>query len=111
MRHIEITPILDGGHNWHTADEHMRQTLPRHWSALGPSTVYPFRIDSVTSNGTANIVVHGLGVPQQSYNVQTSQNLGNGFQTITITTADAAGNLIYQEAVNAGPKFYRFAQQ
>jgi enterochelin esterase-like enzyme len=27
-------PILNGGHRWSVADEHMRQTLPLHWQAL-----------------------------------------------------------------------------
>jgi enterochelin esterase-like enzyme len=27
-------PILEGGHRWVVADEHMRQTLPLHWQAL-----------------------------------------------------------------------------
>jgi enterochelin esterase-like enzyme len=27
-------PILEGGHHWMVADEHMRQTLPLHWQAL-----------------------------------------------------------------------------
>ncbi len=29
-----IDPILQGGHKWATADEHMRQTLPLHWDVL-----------------------------------------------------------------------------
>ncbi|HEX6291314.1 MAG TPA: alpha/beta hydrolase-fold protein [Herpetosiphonaceae bacterium] len=29
-----LPAILAGGHNWRTADEHMRQTLPHHWAAL-----------------------------------------------------------------------------
>ena len=32
----EIAAVLEGGHNWKTADEHMRQTLPLHWRALAP---------------------------------------------------------------------------
>lgn len=32
----EIASVLPGGHNWKTADEHMRQTLPLHWSVLNP---------------------------------------------------------------------------
>jgi enterochelin esterase-like enzyme len=31
----EIASVLDGGHKWAVADEHMRQTLPLHWSYLG----------------------------------------------------------------------------
>jgi enterochelin esterase-like enzyme len=30
-----VTPVLRGGHNWKTADEHIRQTLPLHWKVLG----------------------------------------------------------------------------
>lgn len=30
----QIDPILEGGHNWDTADEHLRQVLPLHWQAL-----------------------------------------------------------------------------
>lgn len=29
-----VSRVLHGGHNWKTADEHMRQTLPLHWRAL-----------------------------------------------------------------------------
>ena len=37
----EISPaVLPGGHHWATADEHMRQTLPLHWSVLGQAP-YP----------------------------------------------------------------------
>ncbi|HYP18703.1 MAG TPA: S-layer homology domain-containing protein, partial [Chloroflexia bacterium] len=32
-----VPNVLEGGHNWNTADEHMRQTLPLHWQELGPS--------------------------------------------------------------------------
>jgi enterochelin esterase-like enzyme len=32
-----VTNVLEGGHNWNTADEHMRLTLPLHWQELGPS--------------------------------------------------------------------------
>jgi S-formylglutathione hydrolase FrmB len=31
-------PVLDGGHKWAVADEHMRQTLPLHWGVLRAST-------------------------------------------------------------------------
>ncbi|MEY2546241.1 MAG: hypothetical protein QOG48_1358 [Verrucomicrobiota bacterium] len=45
----EISPaVLAGGHHWATADEHMRQTLPLHWSALGQAT-YP-KPDLVITN-------------------------------------------------------------
>ena len=33
-----VPNVLEGGHNWNTADEHMRQTLPLHWQQLGPSS-------------------------------------------------------------------------
>jgi enterochelin esterase-like enzyme len=29
-----VAPVLRGGHNWKTADEHMRQTFPLHWQVL-----------------------------------------------------------------------------
>lgn len=29
-----VDPILEGGHNWATADKHMREVLPLHWEAL-----------------------------------------------------------------------------
>jgi S-formylglutathione hydrolase FrmB len=32
-----IEPILEGGHNWASADKHMHQTLPLHWAALRDS--------------------------------------------------------------------------
>src|SRR5207253_4901852 len=84
----EISPILDGGHNWGTADEHMRQTLPLHWSALGPATVYPFRVDSVGKNQTGSVSVHALGVPMQMYKVQTTSSLADHFETVDAITAD-----------------------
>ena len=36
-----VKGVLRGGHNWKTADEHMRQTLPLHWQALSRSAVSP----------------------------------------------------------------------
>jgi enterochelin esterase-like enzyme len=40
-----IPSILTGGHKWHIADEHMRQSLPHHWAALrasaGPTWYLP----------------------------------------------------------------------
>ncbi|MDQ3705232.1 MAG: alpha/beta hydrolase-fold protein [Chloroflexota bacterium] len=32
-----VPSVLEGGHNWKTADAHMRVTLPHHWQQLGPS--------------------------------------------------------------------------
>jgi hypothetical protein len=32
-----VPNVLEGGHNWNTADEHMRLTLPLHWQELGQS--------------------------------------------------------------------------
>jgi enterochelin esterase-like enzyme len=30
--------LEDGSHNWHTADRHMRYTLPHHWQVLRPTS-------------------------------------------------------------------------
>lgn len=32
------SPVLAGGHNWQTADEHLRQTLPLHYAAMQAPT-------------------------------------------------------------------------
>ena len=106
----EITPILDGGHNWATADEHMRQTLPLHWSALGAATVYPFRADSIVKDNSANVTVTGLGVPGQTYNLEKTGNLVNSFQTKANIAADETGKMVFDEGSAGTRAFYRFSQ-
>ena len=109
----EISPVLDGGHNWATADEHMRQTLPLHWAALGPATVYPFRVESVTKEQTGNMVIRGVGVPQHQYNVEGSFDLSSAFDTLSTITADQNGELIFRETPqsNTQHRFYRFRSE
>lgn len=106
----EITPVLDGGHNWATADEHMRQTLPLHWSALGPATVYPFRINSVVKTGTTSVSVSGEGSPLQTYNVEAIDSLTKRFQPLDTVTADSSGKLVFSGTAGPGPRFYRFTR-
>ncbi|MBA3533955.1 MAG: esterase [Ardenticatenales bacterium] len=36
-----VTPVLSGGHNWHTAVAHMQQTLPLHWATLSDAVLVP----------------------------------------------------------------------
>ncbi|MDQ5823599.1 MAG: alpha/beta hydrolase-fold protein [Chloroflexota bacterium] len=47
-----VPNVLEGGHNWNTADEHMRVTLPHHWQQLGPSGGPP-GTPSATGTATA----------------------------------------------------------
>ena len=108
----EITAVLSGGHNWGTADEHMRQTLPLHWSVLGPATVYALTIDSIAKAESGDVVVHGSGTPLAQHAVEATESLAQQFQQIDTVTADANGNLSYEDAAsgNFSRRFYRFSR-
>ena len=108
----EIAAVLEGGHNWATADEHMRQTLPLHWTALNPATAYPLRVDSITRDQSGKIVVTGAGIPLQEYTVATTPTLTNAFTSTATASADPDGKLVYEDQNEAGaPRgFYRFVQ-
>ncbi|HJT80455.1 MAG TPA: alpha/beta hydrolase-fold protein [Chthoniobacterales bacterium] len=93
----EITAVLEGGHNWATADEHMRQTLPLHWNVLNPATAYPLRTESVAHEQDGTFVVTGSGVPLQEYTVETTTMLTTGFTAATTISADGAGKLNFQD--------------
>lgn len=108
----EITAVQAGGHNWGTADEHMRQTLPLHWSVLGPATVYALSIDAVARTGTGHVALHGSGTPLAQHHVEANETLAPQFQSIATVTADADGNLSFEDA-DAGSfsrRFYRFSR-
>lgn len=108
----EITAVLDGGHNWATADEHMRQTLPLHWNVLNPATAYPLRLDSITKDQSGPIFVTGSGVPLQAYNVETTATLLSGFTATATISGDSAGTLTFQDQNESGAPhgFYRFVE-
>ena len=108
----EITAVLDGGHNWATADEHMRQTLPLHWAVLNPATAYPLRVESITRDQNGTIRVNGAGVPLQEYNVQTMASLATSPSATTTVSADGDGKLLFQDQNETGAPygFYRFVQ-
>ncbi len=105
----EITAVLSGGHNWGTADEHMRQTLPLHWSVLGPAGVYPLQIDSVAKQTDGHLLVKGFGKPFTQYAVEATESLTQSFAFVTNITADANGNLSYEDSGSYTRRFYRFS--
>ena len=66
----QVTAVLEGGHNWKTADEHMRQTFPLHWLALDPATVIEpsaLRISAIAPQSEATVVLHGAGIPLEPH--------------------------------------------
>jgi hypothetical protein len=104
-----ITSVLEGGHNWATADKHMRQTLPLHWSVLGPASVVPLRLDSVAKLENGRIRLEGQGTPLQSYQIEATGNLRQSFAPIGTVNADGVGNLSFEDgnASNFTSRFYR----
>ena len=102
----EIAAVLEGGHNWATADKHMRQTLPLHWAALGPH----LRVTSVTKLPEGEIHVEGKGVPRALHRVQITADLEQAFEDVRTVEADAEGNLVFEDSNASGPapRFYRF---
>ena len=105
----EITPVLDGGHNWGTADEHMRQTLPLHWSALRPSIPPELRMTSISRMPDGKIRLQGSGIPGATHQVLATSNLHTAFAAIGTTVADAQGRLSYDDATTDAQRFYKFA--
>ncbi len=109
----EIAAVLEGGHNWATADEHMRQTLPLHWSVLGPATAAlapELRITAIDRLSSGRVSVQGQGVPLAQHRVEAAESLVEDFVEIATVAADAEGALVFEDA-NAGGKarrFYRF---
>lgn len=108
----EITAVVSGGHNWATADEHMRQTLPLHWSVLGPATVYPLRLEACARTADGGVLLQGAGAPLIEYEVQATEILAQPFDFLGAVTADATGQLSFEDE-NSGDfarRFYRFAR-
>ena len=110
----EVPAVLEGGHNWKTADEHMRQTLPLHWSALGPATVIgtpELRVVSVEKLPDAKVRLRGSGVPLELHKVQATPSLAEEFNDLGTARADAGGNLVFEDADASTfeARFYRFA--
>ena len=89
----EITAVLDGGHNWATADEHMRQTLPLHWAVLGLSTL---EVDSI--NILADRVrLRGFGLPFEMHTIEATENLSGNFMPIGSVAAEEDGDLVFED--------------
>lgn len=107
----EITAVLSGGHNWATADQHMRLTLPLHWSVLASSVPPELKMSSVAKQTDGKILVQGKGIPLAVHQVEATPNLATqSFGPIGTVTADGAGNLSYADAntSNVTSRFYRF---
>ena len=105
-----ITAVLQGGHNWATADEHMRQTLPLHWRVLGPASVVPLEATGVEKSATGSAIVHGTAAPLSEHTVEATPTLAEQFARVDTVTADALGELRF-EHTGAPPftsHFYRF---
>lgn len=104
----EITAVLNGGHNWATADEHMRQTLPLHWSALSGAVPPELRVSSVAKTD-GSVRVQGKGIPLEAHALEVTENLMQQFQPLATVHADEAGNLTYDDVPGEdGTRFYRF---
>ena len=106
----EIPAVLEGGHNWATADEHMRQTLPLHWSVLGPSTI-EVRMTSVARAQDGNVLVQGMGAPLQTHKLEATETLSERFLPIADVAAGANGELFFEDenSANYEHRFYRFS--
>ncbi len=107
-----ITAVLEGGHNWATADEHMRQTLPLHWEVLGPATVIdppPLRVTGITMLSNGNVTVEGLGLPFGAHTVEATGEITGEFLPVATITADSNGTLLFEDTEAAGvdARFYR----
>ncbi|HEX8682375.1 MAG TPA: alpha/beta hydrolase-fold protein [Ardenticatenaceae bacterium] len=70
MGHLEakgvtngLEPVLAGGHNWRTADEHMRQTLPLHYTAFqSPTAVTVEALGAASAPVPMSLWLAGAGV-------------------------------------------------
>jgi enterochelin esterase-like enzyme len=110
----EVPAVLEGGHNWKTADAHMRTTLPLHWQALGPATVIgtpELTIGEATREPDGAIQVQGTGLPLEMHSVEAASTPGGEFEPIGTARADAAGKLTFRDADagNHAQRFYRFS--
>ena len=105
-----IAAVLEGGHNWATADEHMRQTLPLHWSVLGPASVVPLEVKSVERSANGSAIVRGTAAPLSEHTVEATHTLAEPFTPLTTTRADALGELRFEHTGAAAftSHFYRF---
>ncbi len=110
-----ITAVLEGGHNWATADLHMRQTLPLHWAVLGPASAAlapELRITSIGRLAGGNVLVQGEGLPLALHKVEASGSLVENFVEIATIFADPSGALSFEDtsAADFSRRFYRFTQ-
>jgi hypothetical protein len=105
-----VPNVLEGGHNWRTADAHMRLTLPLHWQVLGPASVVPLQITAIAMNNASTITVRGEGVPLAQYTLEATPTLAEPFVAVTTTTADALGRVTHEEPIASTDesRFYRF---
>ncbi|HEX8598775.1 MAG TPA: alpha/beta hydrolase-fold protein [Chloroflexia bacterium] len=70
--------VLEGGHNWNTADEHMRQTLPLHWQQLGPSGgPQPTSTAIATLTSTATATLTPTACPIEFQDVPASEEVSS----------------------------------
>lgn len=110
----EVTNVLEGGHNWATADLHMRQTLPLHWQALGPATVIGAPELQVRSlvRPNANVVrLIGSGLPLELHRIEASDSLTSNYSLLGQVRADAEGALVFEDATagSSARRFYRIS--
>jgi enterochelin esterase-like enzyme len=105
-----VPEVLEGGHNWRTADQHMRVTLPLHWEVLGPASVVPLQVTAITRSDGNAPTVRGEGVPLAEYSVEGAATLHQPFQPIGTIAADLLGRLEFTDAAAAqlDSRFYRF---
>ncbi|HEV3409676.1 MAG TPA: alpha/beta hydrolase-fold protein, partial [Chthoniobacterales bacterium] len=103
----ELPAVLEGGHNWETADEHMRQSLPLHWSVLAP-----VEMGAITRAESGHLTLQGTGVPSAEHSIDASSDLAESFQPLATVLADANGKLVFkdEDAPNHARRFYRFSR-
>lgn len=105
----EITAVLEGGHNWATADLHMRQTLPLHWAVLGAAVPNELVITSIERLPNGQMRVHGRGIPLALHKVEAADTLVQPFVEVGSPVSDAAGLLSFDDtdAASVTTRFYR----
>jgi len=68
------------------------------------------QIVAVTHPNATTVHIQGRGAANKMYNLQTSLSpAGSGFTTLTSVTADASGNISFNDASAGATKFYRLA--
>ena len=68
------------------------------------------QIVAVTHPSATTVHIQGRGAANKMYNLQTSSSpAGSGFTTLTSVTADASGNISFNDANAGATKYYRLA--